>query len=107
MIGERDIFDNPTARDTFGPATVIFRTRYLPGTRIELRPIASSAPDNMVGILYLKSGDVYRQSGIGCCSDGAWRRRRRGQPLVGDFYWSLMVNEKDEAPLLLGVKAGG
>ena len=98
---------NPSAREIFGPATVTFRTRYLPGTRIELRPIASSAPDNVVGILYLRSGGNFRQSGVGCCVDGAWRRSRGGAPLDGNFYWSLMVNEKDEAPMFLGVKADG
>ena len=95
------------APEAFGPYTVMFRSRYLPGMRIELRPIASSAPDNMVGILYLRSGGNFRQSGVGCCIGGAWRRSKRGKPLEGDYYWALMVNEKDESALLLGADADG
>lgn len=85
----------------------MFHCSNLPGIRVELRPIASSAPDNMVGILYLRMGDNFRQSGVGCCYGGEWRRSKGGKPLEGDYYWSLMVNEKDESAPLLGVKADG
>lgn len=79
--------------DRCGPPLAVFRTPYIKGMRFELRPISRTPPERTVALMYRRTGDSYRRSGVGVYRDGRWENDKR-KVLEGDWLWAAMVDER-------------